>query len=61
VRNWNAQLVGALMLFGLLLGASARGVYSTVRMFRNRGAGQQIADAYLEAVIPEPNEENLRK
>jgi len=61
VRSWNAQRVGALVLYGLLLGASARGVYSTVEMFRNRGVQQQIADAYFEAVIPEPNENNLQK
>lgn len=61
MRSWNAQRVGALVLYGLLVGASARGLYSTVAMVRNRGAQQQIADAYFEAVIPEPTEKNLQK
>jgi hypothetical protein len=58
VRSWNAQRVGALLLFGLLLGASGRGVYSLVG---SRGAQEKIGEAYLEAAIPEPTAENFKK
>lgn len=61
VRSWNAQRVGALLLFGLLLGASGRGVYSLVGSFRSRGAPEEIGEAFLEAAIPEPTPENLQK
>ena len=61
MRSWNAQRVGALLLFGLLLGASGRGVYSIVGSFRNRGVEQKIGEAFLEAAIPEPTPENFQK
>lgn len=61
MRSWNAQRVGALVLFGLLLGASGRGLYSTVGSLRSRGAEQKIGEAFLEAAIPEPTPENLQK
>ncbi|KAG0583886.1 hypothetical protein KC19_3G168900 [Ceratodon purpureus] len=61
VRSWNAQRLGALLLFGLLLGASGGGVYSIVGSIRNRGAAEKIGETFLEAAIPEPTPENLQK
>lgn len=61
MRSWNAQRVGAFVLFGVLFGLSARGLYSTVGLLRAREAPEQIGQAYLDALIPEPNEKNLQK
>lgn len=61
VRSWNARRIGAFILYGLLVGASVRGAYSTVRSVGSRGAKETIAEAYFESTIPEPTEKNLRK
>lgn len=61
VKKWNARRIGALVLYGLLVGASVRGVYSTVRNFRLDQTEEKLGEAYLEAVIPEPTKENLEK
>lgn len=59
VKKWNARRVGALILYGLLVGASVRGVHSTLRNFRLGQTEQKLGEAYMEAVIPEPTEKNL--
>lgn len=61
MRSWNAQRVGAFVLFGVLFGLSARGLYSTVGLLRSREVPEQIGATFLDTLIPEPNEQNLQK
>ncbi|KAJ7563243.1 hypothetical protein O6H91_03G102400 [Diphasiastrum complanatum] len=62
VKQWDARRLGALLLYILLVVASIRGAYMSVitpRLTKNKV--NKLANMYMEAIIPEPTAQNLRK
>jgi hypothetical protein len=54
--------VGAMVLYALLLGASVRGGYNLVTIPHvSKATARKLAEDYMESIIPEPTERNLRK
>jgi len=51
-----------MVLYALLLGASVRGGYNLVTIPHvSKATARKLAEDYMESIIPEPTEQNLRK
>jgi hypothetical protein len=62
IKLWDAQRAGAMVLYALLLGASVRGGYNLVTTPHvSKATARKLAEDYMESIIPEPTERNLRK
>ncbi|KAJ4705764.1 ATP-dependent zinc metalloprotease FTSH 12, chloroplastic [Melia azedarach] len=60
-RNWEPKRVGALVLYVLVVIISCQRIYVAIRApFLNRQK-KELAEAYMEALIPEPTPINIRK
>lgn len=57
-KRWNAQRSGALIMYVLVIAASIRGLHM---VFVRPRIIKHLANAYMEAVIPLPTPQNLRK
>ncbi|KAL0537514.1 hypothetical protein IC582_026492 [Cucumis melo] len=60
-KNWEPKRVGALFLYALVMIVSCQRIYMAVRApFVNRER-LKLTEAYMEALIPEPSPNNIRK
>lgn len=58
VKGWDAQRFGALVVYILVAAASLRGLHI---IFVKPRIVKQLANSYMEAVIPDPTPQNLKK
>lgn len=60
-KNWEPKRVGALFLYAFVMIVSCQRIYMAVRApFLDRQK-IQLTEAYMEALIPEPSPNNIRK
>nr|QKY65079.1 FTSH protease 12 [Passiflora auriculata] len=60
-KSWDAKRVGAVMLCTVVVMFSCQRLYAAVRApFIERGK-RELAEAYMEALIPEPSPANIRR
>ena len=61
VKNWEAKRIGVLILYALVMVASSRGIYKAIQAPVINRERRELAEAYMEALIPEPTPTNVRK
>lgn len=61
MKNWDPKRFGVLVLYIFVAVFSCQSIYKAVRApFLNRER-RELAEAYMDALIPEPTPVNLRK
>ncbi|KAF5728183.1 ATP-dependent zinc metalloprotease FTSH 12 chloroplastic [Tripterygium wilfordii] len=61
VKNWEPKRIGALVLYIVLMVFSSQRVYMAIRAPYLNRQRKELAEAYMEALIPEPSPSNIRK
>ncbi|CAN6444018.1 unnamed protein product [Victoria cruziana] len=61
LRNWSPRRIGILMLYVFVAAFSFHKTYLALRLLDGHQKRRQSAEAYMEALIPEPSEVNIRK
>ncbi|KAK7257004.1 hypothetical protein RIF29_30663 [Crotalaria pallida] len=61
IKNWEPKRIGALVLYIFAVAFACRGIYIAIQApFVNRQK-KELAEAYMEALIPEPSPSNIRR
>ncbi|XP_022149642.1 ATP-dependent zinc metalloprotease FTSH 12, chloroplastic [Momordica charantia] len=61
LKNWEPRRVGALILYAFVTIVSCQRIYMAVRAPFVDRQRKQLTEAYMEALIPEPSPNNIRK
>ncbi|WOG97940.1 hypothetical protein DCAR_0417281 [Daucus carota subsp. sativus] len=61
IKNWETRRLGALVLYVFVVVFSCRRVYMGVRAPFLARQQQEVTEAYMEALIPEPTPTNIRR
>ncbi|KAL9227066.1 hypothetical protein vseg_002803 [Gypsophila vaccaria] len=61
VRSWEPKRIGALLLYIIVVTVSSRKIYAVCRAPRIAQEKQELTDAFMEALIPEPTPTNVRQ
>ncbi|XP_047334391.1 ATP-dependent zinc metalloprotease FTSH 12, chloroplastic-like [Impatiens glandulifera] len=61
VKNWEPKRFGALVLYIIVVVFSSQMLYMAIRAPSINRQRKELADAYMETVIPEPTPDNVRK
>ncbi|XP_073149013.1 ATP-dependent zinc metalloprotease FTSH 12, chloroplastic [Henckelia pumila] len=61
IKNWEPKRVGVLVLYIFVMVLSCRGAYNMIRAPIIQRERKELAEAYMEALIPEPNPTNVRQ
>ncbi|XP_073303166.1 ATP-dependent zinc metalloprotease FTSH 12, chloroplastic [Primulina huaijiensis] len=61
IKNWEPERVGVLVLYIFVVVLSCRGAYSMIRASIVQRERKELAEAYMEALIPEPTPTNVRQ
>lgn len=61
VEKWEFKRVGALVLYIIIVTISCRRVLVAFKTHVNRQGRKELAEAYMEALIPEPSSANIRR
>ncbi|KAL8152458.1 hypothetical protein V2J09_010218 [Rumex salicifolius] len=61
VKSWDPKRVGALVLYLIVVTVSCRKIYGAIEAPRIAREKEELTEAYMEALIPEPTPANLRK
>lgn len=61
IRSWESKRLGALLLYVFILLLSCQRIYTRVRAPFLARQHQQLTEAYMEALIPQPTPTNIRR
>ncbi|KAL8461893.1 hypothetical protein ACS0TY_033099 [Phlomoides rotata] len=61
MKNWDSKRLGALVLYICIMIFSGQSVYKAIRAPIIERERRELAEAYMEALIPEPTPTNVRK
>ncbi|CAM8882511.1 unnamed protein product [Rhodiola kirilowii] len=61
VKNWEPKRMGVSILYVLVVVVSCQRIYMAFRAPRLEREKKELTEAYMEALIPEPTESNVRK
>lgn len=61
MKSWEPRRVGVLILYVIVVMFSCRKVYVAVRAPFAERERRELAEAYMEALVPEPTPINVRK
>lgn len=61
VKNWEPKRLGALVLYIFVTILSCQSIYKAVRAPIIERERRELAEAYMDALIPEPTPTNVRK
>lgn len=61
IKIWEPKRVGVLVLYIFFVVLSCRGAYSMIRAPIVQRERKELAEAYMEALIPEPTPTNVRQ
>lgn len=61
MKNWDSKRLGSLVLYICIMILSGRSVYKAMRAPFIERERRELAEAYMDALIPEPTPTNVRK
>lgn len=61
MKNWDSRRLGALVLYLFVAVLSCQSIFRVVRAPIIEREKKELAEAYMEALIPEPTPTNLKK
>lgn len=61
LKNWDSKRLGALVLYICIMIFSCQSVYKVIRAPIIERERRELAEAYMDALIPEPTPANVRK
>lgn len=61
VKNWDSRRLGALVLYIFVAFFSCQSIFKAIRAPVIERERKELAEAYMEALIPEPTPTNLKK
>lgn len=61
MKNWDSRRLGALLLYVVVLVVSCQSVFKAVRAPIIEREKRELAEAYMDALIPEPTPTNVKK
>lgn len=61
IKNWDSRRLGALLLYVVVLVVSCQSVFKAVRAPIIEREKRELAEAYMDALIPEPTPTNVKK
>ncbi|KAK7317478.1 hypothetical protein RJT34_01747 [Clitoria ternatea] len=61
IENWEPKRIGALVLYIFVVAFACRGVYLAIQAPYVNRQKKELAEAYMEALIPEPSPSNIKR